>query len=216
MKALVTGGAGFIGCNLVSRLLARGDDVLIYDNLSRRGAESNLEWLRSLYGPRVRVYVADVRDPFALAGAARDVDVVFHLAAQVAVTTSVVDPRTDFEINALGTFNVLEAARQSPSNPIFIYASTNKVYGGMEDVAVVEQPTRYAYRDLPRGCSRGAAARLPLALRLLEGRGRPVRRATTTASTACGRSSSGSRASTARGSSASRIRAGWRGSPSPR
>ena len=152
-KFIVLGGAGFIGCNLVARLLARGDDVLIYDNLSRRGAERNLEWLKSLFGPRARADIADVRDAAALAAAARGVDVVYHLAAQVAVTTSVLDPRSDFELNALGTFNALEAARQSPSDPIFIYASTNKVYGGMEDVAVVEQSTRYAYRDLPNGVS---------------------------------------------------------------
>jgi CDP-paratose 2-epimerase len=99
------------------------------------------------------VAVSDVRDAAALASAARGVDVVYHLAGQVAVTTSVVDPRTDFEINALGTLNALEAARQSPSNPAFIYSSTNKVYGGMDDVEVVEQATRYAYRDLPAGVS---------------------------------------------------------------
>ena len=153
MRALVTGGAGFIGCNLVNRLLARGDDVLIYDNLSRRGATRNLEWLRSRHGGRVRVAVADVRDAAALAGAARDIDVLYHLAAQVAVTTSVTDPRTDFELNALGTFNALEAARQSPSHPSFLYASTNKVYGGMETVGVVEHETRWAYADLPQGVS---------------------------------------------------------------
>ena len=85
--------------------------------------------------------------------AARDADSIFHFAAQVAVTTSVSDPRNDFEINALGTFNTLEAARASSKNPIFVFSSTNKVYGGMEDVTVVEQATRYAYRDLPGGVS---------------------------------------------------------------
>lgn len=152
MRYLITGGAGFIGINYAHRLLNRGEEVVIYDNLSRPGTEKNLEWLRSEYGDRVfRLIVADIRDLEALRAAARGVDVIVHLAAQVAVTTSVADPRTDFEVNALGTFNVLEAARLSGRNPIVLYASTNKVYGAMEDVAMVEEETRYRYRDLPMG-----------------------------------------------------------------
>lgn len=152
MNVLVTGGAGFIGCNAVNRFLRRGDAVTIYDNLSRRGGRSNLDWLAARHGARAfHLIEADLRDFERLAEAARRQDVILHLAGQVAVTTSVKDPRGDFEDNALGTFNALEAARLSGSNPIFLYASTNKVYGGMEDVGIVEQATRCAYRDLPQG-----------------------------------------------------------------
>jgi CDP-paratose 2-epimerase len=151
-RYLVTGGAGFIGVNYVDRLLGRGETVIVYDNLSRRGAEANLAWLQAEHGSNdLEVRVEDVRDAAALAAAARDVDVVVHLASQVAVTLSVEDPRVDFESNALGTFNALEAARQSGNRPIVLYASTNKVYGGMEDEVVVEEDTRYRYRDLPMG-----------------------------------------------------------------
>lgn len=151
-RALVTGGAGFIGCNLADRLLDMGQAVTIYDNLSRRGAQSNLDWLASVHGAGSFQFVsADVRDYARLAQAARGQDVIYHLAGQVAVTTSVVNPRDDFENNALGTFNALEATRAAGGNPIFIYASTNKVYGEMEDVVVQEEATRYRYRDLPLG-----------------------------------------------------------------
>ncbi len=149
---LITGGAGFIGSNYVARLLKRGDGVIIYDNLSRAGAVRNLDWLRKVYGENsFRLVQADVRDFQTLQQAAREADVIVHLAGQVAVTTSVVDPRNDFEINALGTFNVLEAARLSGRDPIVIYASTNKVYGGMEEVRVKELESRYAYVDYPFG-----------------------------------------------------------------
>jgi CDP-paratose 2-epimerase len=154
MHILVTGGAGFIGCNLSDRLLQRGHTVTVYDNLSRPRTPYNLEWLQARAGaaPGTLHFIqADIRDAVAVAAAAADVAAVFHLAGQVAVTTSVHDPRSDFEINALGTLNVLEAARQSPTRPAVFYASTNKVYGGMEDLAIVEEPTRYCYRDLPGG-----------------------------------------------------------------
>src|SRR5664280_2577553 len=106
---LITGGAGFIGSNLVSRLLRRGEKVTIFDNLSRSGSRLNLEWLRETYGDNsFRLIKSDVRDVEAITKAARDADVIVHLAAQVAVTTSVTQPREDFEINAQGTFNVLE------------------------------------------------------------------------------------------------------------
>ncbi len=172
MKALVIGGAGFIGCNISKRLIDQEDEVLIFDNLSRKGTRSNLRWLQSA-GP-VRFVEGDIRDFGALQEtfhAHPDIDVVYHMAAQVAVTTSVTNPREDFEINALGTFNVLEAIRLAETDPILIFASTNKVYGGMEDVEIVEKDGRYAYRDFPGGipedrfldfhspygCSKGAA-----------------------------------------------------------
>ncbi len=151
---LITGGGGFIGCNYAHRLLSRGERVTVYDNLSRRGADANVAWLREQHGDETfRMLVADLRDHETLAEAARGVDVVVHLAGQTAVTTSVIDPRSDFEDNALGTFNALEAARHAGSNPIFLYSSTNKVYGGMEGVALIEHETRYAYRDFPFGVS---------------------------------------------------------------
>jgi len=148
----ITGGAGFIGSNFVARLLQRGEKVTIYDNLSRAGAPRNLKWLQQTYGPNAfNLVVGDVRDAGLLAVSAREADVIVHLAAQVAVTTSVVKPREDFEINALGTFNALEAARLNQRKPVFLYSSTNKVYGGMDDVEVVERDTRWEYKDLPFG-----------------------------------------------------------------
>ena len=151
MRILITGSAGFIGCNLAHAWYKQGHTIIVYDNLSRPGSERNLEWLRASAGDALQVIRGDIRDAAAIAAAVRDVDVVVHLAGQVAVTTSVENPREDFEINALGTFNVLEAARNAPTPPIVLYASTNKVYGGMEDLALVEEPTRYRYRDLPNG-----------------------------------------------------------------
>ncbi len=153
MKALITGGAGFIGCNLADRLLLRGDEVTVLDNLARSGAAVNLAWLRRRHGELLRFIQADVRDYAALLAAAHGAQAIYHLAAQVAVTSSVADPRTDFEINAVGTFNALEAARQSGDDPVFIFSSTNKVYGGMQGVQIVELPNRYAYADLPHGVS---------------------------------------------------------------
>jgi len=151
LKALVTGGAGFIGSNLTDRLVKEGHQVVVYDNLSRPGTEKNVDWLRARHGDAWRLIQADVRDFESLCRAAADADVIYHLASQVAVTTSVLDPRHDFEVNALGTFNVLEAARLSGRRPIVLYASTNKVYGGMEEVTVVETDNGYAYRDYPYG-----------------------------------------------------------------
>jgi CDP-paratose 2-epimerase len=151
-KYLITGGAGFIGSNCVARLLERGEQVTVYDNLSRVGGPRNIEWLRATYGPDAfQLVVGDLRDAALLKAAAREIDIIIHLAGQVAVTTSVLHPREDFEDNAVGTFNVLEAARLSGRNPIVLYASTNKVYGGMDDLAIIEKETRYAYADLPGG-----------------------------------------------------------------
>ncbi|MCZ2121951.1 MAG: GDP-mannose 4,6-dehydratase [Anaerolineales bacterium] len=151
---LITGGAGFIGSNYVYRLLKRGEKVIIYDNFVRAGAPRNLEWLKKEFGESAfEVIVGDVRDAARIAEASKSADVIVHLASQVAVTTSVINPREDFEINALGTFNVLEAARLSGKKPIVIYSSTNKVYGGMDDVEVVEDATRWHYKDLPFGAS---------------------------------------------------------------
>ncbi len=152
MDIFITGGAGFIGCNLADRHLGRGDRVVIFDDFSRAGTDANLRWLRERHDDRLEVVRGDIRDAAALRSALpASTDRVYHLAAQVAVTTSVVDPRQDFEINALGTFNVLEAVRAGAPEAALIYASTNKVYGGMEDTAVVEEEGRYRYADLPEG-----------------------------------------------------------------
>ena len=151
MRILMTGGAGFIGCNLAAYFMRAGHEVTIFDNFSRRGSEANLAWLQQECAPGPRVVRGDVRDASAIAAAVLDQEAVFHLAGQVAVTTSVNDPRHDFESNALGTFNTLEAARASGRNPIFIYTSTNKVYGGMEEAKVIDTGPRYAFADLPNG-----------------------------------------------------------------
>jgi CDP-paratose 2-epimerase len=172
MRALVTGGLGFIGCNLADRLLRDGHEVLIYDNASRPGVVENLEWLRQHHGSRVNWIEGDTRDAALVRYSVNGTDVIFHFAAQVAVTTSVSNPRTDFEVNALGTINVLEAARQLHSPPMVLFTSTNKVYGALEGVAVSEDETRYRLGPQflngvpetfpldfhsPYGCSKGAA-----------------------------------------------------------
>jgi CDP-paratose 2-epimerase len=149
----VTGGAGFIGANYVNRLLERGEKVTIYDNLSRAGSKRNLTWLQDKFGQDgFQLVIGDVRDAPLVKKTSQSADIILHLAAQVAVTTSVADPREDFEVNAGGTFNLLEAARLNGRSPVFLYASTNKVYGGMENVRVVEDATRWRYADLPQGC----------------------------------------------------------------
>jgi CDP-paratose 2-epimerase len=151
---LITGGAGFIGSNYADRCISRGEKVVIFDNLSRHGAKTNLDWLRQKHGEKsFQLVVGDVRHAEEIKAAAHEASRIVHLAAQVAVTTSVTDPRNDFEINAMGTFNTLEAARLSGNHPSFVYSSTNKVYGGMENVKVIEKETRYDYADLPLGAS---------------------------------------------------------------
>jgi CDP-paratose 2-epimerase len=130
MKIIVTGGAGFIGCNAVAAWLKRGHDVVVIDDLSRVGTDKNLEWLKGQGS--FTFHRQDIRQAEPLArifAEHRDAGAVVHLAAQVAVTTSVTDPRTDFEINALGTFNVLEAVRAHSPGAAVVFASTNKVYG---------------------------------------------------------------------------------------
>jgi CDP-paratose 2-epimerase len=150
-RYVITGGAGFIGTNVADHHLQAGAHVTLIDNLSRPGSESNVEWLTSRH-PRVSFVRGDVRRLDAAARAAIDAaDVVYHFAAQVAVTTSVTDPVTDFEINACGTFNVLEAVRQSPSRPALVYSSTNKVYGKLDDLDVTERSLRCELVDLPCG-----------------------------------------------------------------
>src|ERR1700722_16389928 len=172
MKTIITGGAGFIGSNAASRYLRRGHHVVVVDNLCREGVQKNLEWLKPQGSLEfVRLDVRQGAELTQLFRKHRAPDQVLHLAAQVAVTTSVIDPREDFEINALGTFNVLEAARKAELTAPLLYSSTNKVYGEMTEVGVVEKNGRYAYQSLdqgvaesrnldfhsPYGCSKGSA-----------------------------------------------------------
>lgn len=142
-KILITGGAGFVGTNLANRFLDEGEEVIIYDNLSRPGVEQNLQWLLERHGNKVQVEIADVRNGFKLMEVVQQAKAVFHFAAQVAVTTSLVDPEEDFSINARGTFNLLEAIRKSGHQPPVIFTSTNKVYGSLEQVYIEEKNTRY-------------------------------------------------------------------------
>jgi CDP-paratose 2-epimerase len=174
MNALVTGGAGFIGANVVDRLASDGAGVVVYDNLSRPSVDRNVEWLRARHGARVRFVVEDVRNGAALAAALTGVDRVFHFAAQVAVTTSLEDPFADFDVNARGTLTLLEAIRAQPRPPSLVYTSTNKVYGALPDVRLVDDGARWQPASAalvtggvdetraldfhsPYGCSKGAA-----------------------------------------------------------
>jgi CDP-paratose 2-epimerase len=171
---LVTGGAGFVGSNLVDRLAREGRRVRILDNLSRPGVERNAEWLRRRHDGNVQLVRADIRDGAAVAEALRDVGTVFHFAAQVAVTTSLDDPAEDFQVNLEGTFRLLEAIRRRRRPPRLFFTSTNKVYGSLPDVDLSRDATRYfpvqdkvrrhgisEDRPLdfhsPYGCSKGGA-----------------------------------------------------------
>jgi CDP-paratose 2-epimerase len=170
MRILITGGAGFIGSNATRYFGGRGHAVTLFDNFSRRGARENLEWIRET--APVTVVDGDVRDAAAVRAVVAEArpDAVLHLAGQVAVTTSVTDPRTDFEVNALGTLNVLEALRGARPEALLVYTSTNKVYGALEGRAVADAGARYRFVDdrgvdeeapldfhSPYGCSKGAA-----------------------------------------------------------
>jgi CDP-paratose 2-epimerase len=177
--SLITGGAGFIGTSLADRLLSQGAPVLVFDDLSRPGAGRNLAWLRTRHPGRLQVEIADVRDFEAVRRAVDRADRIFHLAAQVAVTTSLADPVRDFEINARGTLNVLEAARARPRPPPILVTSTNKVYGSLPDVTLERRERRYVPVEpwlaasgiderwpldfhTPYGCSKGAAEQYAL------------------------------------------------------
>ncbi|PTE19408.1 NAD-dependent dehydratase [Cereibacter changlensis JA139] len=170
---VVTGGSGFIGSNLADDLLTAGQEVILIDNLSRPGVDDNLRWLKARHGERLHPVVADLRDARAMTEAMRDASAVFHLAGQTAVTTSLQNPVDDFEINARGTLNVLEAIRATGRAVPVIFASTNKVYGALEDVAMVAEDDRHMPADpalaagvgedrplsfcTPYGCSKGVA-----------------------------------------------------------
>lgn len=169
-NVLITGGAGFIGSNLASYFLKKGHNVIVFDNLSRAGSEKNLAWLKNQKGS-LKVVIADIRNFEALKKAVAKTDAVFHLAAQTAVTTSLTHPKEDFEINAKGTLNVLEAVRGQKRKIPVIFSSTNKVYGALPNLKVVKNSTRYEFSKpnlgvsedqaldfySPYGCSKGVA-----------------------------------------------------------
>lgn len=153
MTWLITGGCGFIGTNLANALLSKGEDVVILDNLCRVGSTDNLTWLRSRHGDHWRFVDGDTRNAALVSGLVKEVkpDALAHLAGQVAVTKSIEDPRNDFEVNVLGTINILEAIRlHSPATAMF-FSSTNKVYGALSQLHYIETETRYTLPDYPDG-----------------------------------------------------------------
>lgn len=172
MKILITGGCGFIGSNVAERYFKKGAEIIVLDNLSRKCTDLNLSWLKTL--GKLDFIKGDIRDFETVSAIFRknpDIDVVFHLAAQVAVTTSVINPVEDFEINIHGTVNLLESMRRSNSKAILIYASTNKVYGDLTGIKLTEKKSSYEFTKLkkgvsedcqldfhsPYGCSKGSA-----------------------------------------------------------
>ncbi len=171
---LVTGGAGFVGCNIVDRLASQGHSVRILDSLARPGVQRNLDWLTSRHGDRIDCTVGDIRDRATVERAAAGVEAVFHMAAQVAVTTSFTDPVEDFEVNVGGAINLLEAVRRQGRRIPLVFASTNKVYGDLADIPLRLRDKAYLPADdalrergvdetrplefhTPYGCSKGAA-----------------------------------------------------------
>ncbi len=163
-----------MGSTLARRLLGEGHRVLVFDNLSRAGSQSNLRTLRERFSQRLEIAIADIRDEVAVAHAVERADEIYHFAAQVAVTSSLENPLEDFEINAQGTLNVLEAARRRRPAPPVLFTSTNKVYGGLGGIALKKEGQRYTPVDpvlgangisesqpldfhSPYGCSKGAA-----------------------------------------------------------
>lgn len=171
MRYLITGGCGFVGSNLAAEVLKRGEELFVFDNLFRFGSSQNLDWLRKQ--GTFKYYPFDIRNYNDVETVIREVmpDVIFHLGGQVAMTTSLQNPRLDFETNTMGTHNLLEAVRKFSPASIILYSSTNKVYGDLEYLAYEETPTRYICKEYPKGfdenvklnfttpygCSKGAA-----------------------------------------------------------
>jgi CDP-paratose 2-epimerase len=171
MKYLITGGCGFVGSNLAAEVLNQGEELFIFDNLFRHGSSVNLEWLRTR--GQFAFFPYDIRNYNDVETVIKDVkpDYIFHLAGQVAMTTSIQNPRLDFEVNALGTNNLLEAVRKYAPDAVVLYSSTNKVYGDFENLTFEETPMRYLCKEYPNGfpetitlnfqspygCSKGAA-----------------------------------------------------------
>ncbi|RLD27463.1 MAG: CDP-paratose 2-epimerase [Bacteroidetes bacterium] len=171
MKYLITGGCGFIGSNLAAEVLKRGDELVVFDNLFRLGSSINLKWLQKQR--KFKYYPYDIRNLNDIETVIKveQPDVVFHLAGQVAMTTSIINPRLDFEVNAMGTFNLLDSIRKYAPNAMILYSSTNKVYGDFKELTFKEGESRYICKEYsegfnevtplnfhsPYGCSKGAA-----------------------------------------------------------
>ena len=171
MKYLVTGGCGFIGSNLSEEVLRRGEELFVFDNLFRYGSIQNLDWLQKRGS--FKYYPSDIRNNNDVETVIKDIkpDIIFHLAGQVAMTTSLQNPRLDFEVNTIGTHNLLEAVRKYSPECLILYSSTNKVYGDLEYLTYTETVTRYICNEFPNGfdenlkldfrspygCSKGAA-----------------------------------------------------------
>lgn len=151
MKLLITGGCGFLGSNLAAHAIEQGIDLVVFDNLSRFGAVANLQWLQSKGS--FKFVHGDIRNSNDVSRIVKELkpDAVYHLAGQVAMTTSIANTRMDFEVNALGSFNVLEAVRDHSPNACVLYSSTNKVYGDLEQFNYEETPTRYSCTSKPNG-----------------------------------------------------------------
>ncbi len=151
MKYLITGGCGFLGSNIASKILQNGDELVIYDNLSRIGGEQNLEWLKSC--GKFKFYKENTKDFEKISNVIKQEkpDVIYHLAGQVAMTTSIANPRLDFETNVLGSFNVLESIRLFSPETVVVYSSTNKVYGDFEYLDYEETNSRYICKQYPEG-----------------------------------------------------------------
>lgn len=151
MKILITGGCGFIGSNLAEHALSNNSELTLFDNLQRKGSEKNLTWLKEK--GNFQFIEKDIRDFQAVSNTIKEVkpDIIFHLSGQVAMTTSIADPKADFEINALGTVHVLESVRLHSPNSIIIFSSTNKVFGDLEYLKIKEEATRYTAPDFPNG-----------------------------------------------------------------
>jgi CDP-paratose 2-epimerase len=151
MKYLITGGCGFLGSNLSNEIIKNGGELFVFDNLSRSGSDKNLSWLNSL--GKFEFRHGDIRSVNDVESIIKDIcpDVIFHLAGQVAMTTSLIDPRKDFEINAIGSFNLLESVRKYSPDSVIIYSSTNKVYGDLEYLDYRESPTRYEIKNRVHG-----------------------------------------------------------------
>ncbi len=169
MKTLITGGAGFVGTNLANYLLEKEENVVIFDDLSRKGTEKNLAFLKEKKG-NLKIVIGDIRDYNKVQEVVKGINQIYHFAAQVAVTTSLDNPKEDFEINTGGTLNILEAMRKKNPEAVLFFSSTNKVYGEMANIPVVEKERRYTYKNIkgisesypldfysPYGCSKGAA-----------------------------------------------------------
>lgn len=171
---LITGGAGFVGTNLADRLLSSGEPVMVLDNLSRAGVQNNLFWLKEKHGDLLQIMIADICDSGMMARAVEGANMVYHFAAQVAVTSSLIDPFHDFEVNAHGTLILLEAIRNSAHQPPIVFTSTNKVYGDLHDLGIIMNGTRYHPENMhfrshgigedrlldfhsPYGCTKGVA-----------------------------------------------------------